>query len=80
MKTEIKVYGKHKRGIPIGRLWFYSQLGLSFSEIGRLCGCTKQSVWKRLKNFQKNKALYDEVTQKWAREILEKSSSTCRLP
>ena len=56
MKTDIKVHGKQKR-IPIGKIWFYRQLGLSFSEIGELCKCSKQSVWKRLKNFQKDKAL-----------------------
>ena len=68
-----------EKGIKLKNLWYFKEIGLSYAEIGRICGCSKQAVWVRLKRFQ-NSILYDELGQKWMREILEKSSSTRRLP
>jgi hypothetical protein len=85
---KVRVSGKHKidgigimrgKGIKLKNIWYYRQIGLSFAQVGRICGCSKQAVWVRLKRFQNN-ILYDELSLKWMREILEKSSSTCRLP
>ncbi|OHB98125.1 MAG: hypothetical protein A2W74_03840 [Planctomycetes bacterium RIFCSPLOWO2_12_38_17] len=83
MKTKHKINGNcknRKKGINLKKIWYYRQLGLSYAEIGGVCNCSKQSAWTRLKKFQRNKILYDELSQKWMREILEKSSSTRRLP
>ena len=80
MENKQKVDRKYKRDIPLKRIWYYRQLGLTYGEIGRVCRCSKQSCHTRLRKFEKNKALYDELSQKWMKEILEKSSSTRRLP
>jgi hypothetical protein len=80
MKTKREVDRRFRKGIPLKRIWYYRQLGMSFSEIGRLCGCSKQSCHTRLKKFEGNKAVHDELSKRWMQEILEKSSSACRLP
>lgn len=44
-----------KKGIPLGKILKLRKRGFNFSEVAMLLGCTKQSIWKRVKDWESGK-------------------------
>lgn len=46
---------RRRKNIKLGDILRLSQKGLSFREIGLILGCTKQSIGKRIRDWDRSK-------------------------
>ena len=49
------IYNRRKKNIKLGDILRLSKRDLSYREIGLILGCTKQSISKRLRDWEKSK-------------------------
>ena len=50
-----QICNRRKKNIKLGDILRLSKRGLSYREIGLILGCTKQSIGKRLRDWEKSK-------------------------
>ena len=49
------ICNRRRKNIKLGDILRLSKRGLSYREIGLILGCTKQSIGKRLRDWEKSK-------------------------
>jgi len=49
------IYNRRRKNIKLGDILRLSKRNLSYREIGLILGCTKQSIGKRLRDWEKSK-------------------------
>jgi len=49
------IYNRRRKNIKLGDILRLSKRDLSYREIGLILGCTKQSIGKRLRDWEKSK-------------------------
>ena len=49
------IYNRRKKNIKLGDILRLSKRNLSYREIGLILGCTKQSIGKRLRDWENSK-------------------------
>lgn len=49
------IYNRRKKNIKLGDILRLSKRDLSYREIGLILGCTKQSISKRLRDWERSK-------------------------
>ncbi len=49
------IYNRRKKNIKLGDILRLSKRDLSYREIGLILGCTKQSISKRLRDWENSK-------------------------
>ena len=50
-----KIVDRRRKNIKLGDILKLSKRNMSYREIGRILGCTKQSIGKRLRDWEKGK-------------------------
>ena len=49
------IYNRRKKNIKLGDILRLSKRDLSYREIGLILGCTKQSIGKRIRDWERSK-------------------------